>query len=485
MNRTVRACAVATVVCSLLGASLYAQLEQANPTAAQFAAAIEIPVADILSAEWVEPGPGAARKVVSQWGFDNGPRAGASMGVLSTGIAADMDAPGFVPPQPGTDHHFTVPNPQIDPVENPPGCPPATYVNVNDRVELRLQLAVPAGKNGFAFDFNFQTAEYPEWVCTSYLDRFIALVETPGSSFNAAFDSNGVPVSANAHMVVGQGLVNGQSQLVGTGMENGVGAGTDWLTSSVPVTSGQTITVRLIIFDAGDGAWDSNVLLDNFRWLDTMPGAVTADAGDDVTLTAGASGKATFTRTGMFTGPATSLQWSVDGALVSNSADINVELSPGSYTVVFTASSATSSSNDSAVVTVLNPGSVVGPQGPTGPMGPVGPTGPAGADGAPGATGPTGPQGPIGATGPAGPTGPQGPIGPAGATGATGAAGANAAAVVGSLLYLPAGVAPPAGYVFVGSFQQSLRPNVALPNGKTETNGGAEVKLFVNVYRKQ
>jgi hypothetical protein len=53
------------------------------------------------------------------------------------------------------------------------------------------------------------------------------------------------------------------------------------------------------------------------------------------------------------------------------------------------------------------------------------------------------------------------------------------------LLYLTAGVPPPAGYVFVGSFEQSLRPNVALPNGRTETNGGAEVKLFVNVYRKQ
>ena len=52
-------------------------------------------------------------------------------------------------------------------------------------------------------------------------------------------------------------------------------------------------------------------------------------------------------------------------------------------------------------------------------------------------------------------------------------------------MYLPAGVAPPSGYVFVGSFQQSLRPNVALPNGRTETNDGAAVRLSINVYRKQ
>ena len=57
--------------------------------------------------------------------------------------------------------------------------------------------------------------------------------------------------------------------------------------------------------------------------------------------------------------------------------------------------------------------------------------------------------------------------------------------MTGSLLLLPAGVAPPPGYVFVGSFQQSMRPSVALPNGRTETNGGPEVKLSVNVYRKQ
>ena len=470
MNRVSRVCAVSAAVI-VFGVSVFAQLEQANPTAAQFAAALEIPAADILSAEWIEPGPGSARRVVSQWGADNGPRAGVTMGVLSTGIAADADAPGFVAPQPGTDHHFTVPNPYPDPVENPPGCPASTYANVNDRVELRLQLAVPAGKNSFAFDFNFQTAEYPEYVCTQFLDRFIALVETPAGSFNTAFDAMGVPVSANAQMMVGPGLIHGEAQLLGTGMEDGVGAGTDWLTSTTPVNPGQTITVRFIIFDVGDGAWDSNVLIDNFRWLDATPGSITADAGDDVTLVAGALGSATFTRTGTFTGPAAEFEWTLNGNSVSNTPDVTVTLSPGIHALTFTASSDTASASDTIAVTVTLPGEVV--VGPTGPMGPMGPTGP---------TGPAGPEGPMGATGP---TGPQGPTGPAGATGATGAAGSDAAAVAGSLLYLPAGVAPPAGYVFVGSFQQSLRPNVALPNGRTETNGGAEVKLFVNVYRKQ
>ncbi|HUQ87665.1 MAG TPA: CAP domain-containing protein [Vicinamibacterales bacterium] len=134
---------------------------------------------------------------------------------------------------------------------------------------------------------------------------------------------------------------------------------------------------------------------------------------------------------------------------------------------------------------------VLGGTAAAGAAGPQGPAGPAGADGA---QGPAGPAGANGAQGPAGPQGPQGPIGPRGADGAAGApgaigppgpAGVNATAPSNSLLFLPAGDAPPAGYIFVGSFQQSLRPNVAMPNKKDEDKGGAEVKLSINVYRKQ
>jgi hypothetical protein len=73
-------------------------------------------------------------------------------------------------------------------------------------------------------------------------------------------------------------------------------------------------------------------------------------------------------------------------------------------------------------------------------------------------------------------------MGPIGLTGSEGPAGP---AIQGSLLFLPAGVTPPAGYVFVGSYQMELRPNVALADKKDESKGGSEVKLSVNVYRKQ
>ena len=100
-------------------------------------------------------------------------------------------------------------------------------------------------------------------------------------------------------------------------------------------------------------------------------------------------------------------------------------------------------------LSVIDAGSVIGPQGATGSTGSQGPkgdkgdkgdageTGPAGATGATGATGAkgdkgdkgdpgnTGPQGEIGPAGPTGAAGPQGDVGPAGPQGDAGATGAT------------------------------------------------------------
>ena len=69
--------------------------------------------------------------------------------------------------------------------------------------------------------------------------------------------------------------------------------------------------------------------------------------------------------------------------------------------------------------------------------------------------------------GPAGPVGPMGPQGPQGLQGE--------GLVSGSLLFLPEGVAPPAGYRLIGTQQINVRP----------PQGGAEVRLRVAVYQRQ
>lgn len=89
-----------------------------------------------------------------------------------------------------------------------------------------------------------------------------------------------------------------------------------------------------------------------------------------------------------------------------------------------------------------------GPAGPQGPSGPAGAQGPAGANGNDGAQGPAGPAGAQGAAGPQGPIGPQGPAGPAGL-------GPQQ-----SLLMMPQGVSPGAGYRRIGEFvEERIEPD--------------------------
>ncbi len=110
-----------------------------------------------------------------------------------------------------------------------------------------------------------------------------------------------------------------------------------------------------------------------------------------------------------------------------------------------------------------------GPQGPPGPDGPQGPQGLQGTQGVQGVQGPIGPEGPTGPTGPAGLAGAPGPTGPAGPMGPPGPDWP-----VGSILYLRPGAAPPPGFVFVGSFKQSL-PRQA----------GPAIVMTIDVYIKQ
>jgi hypothetical protein len=52
------------------------------------------------------------------------------------------------------------------------------------------------------------------------------------------------------------------------GMGNGrrIGGGTGWLTTTAPITPGETATLRFIIFDTADRLFDSTVIIDNFLW---------------------------------------------------------------------------------------------------------------------------------------------------------------------------------------------------------------------------
>jgi hypothetical protein len=46
-----------------------------------------------------------------------------------------------------------------------------------------------------------------------------------------------------------------------------LGGATGWLTTQAAIQPGETFTLELMIWDAGDGQLDSSVLLDNFQWI--------------------------------------------------------------------------------------------------------------------------------------------------------------------------------------------------------------------------
>lgn len=228
-----------------------------SATVGDYATAIDLCIG-IQSAVWaVEASPQA--HVISQvYGPNNTPTHGPNMIVLSSGIAAAEGQAGYVSPQSGTDFGTTAAYPNVKCGSS--GTP-------HDYTELKLTIKVPTNAQAFSFDFNFMSAEYPEWVNSQYNDQFVAVLNSKNFQGNISFDSKGDCVNINnGFFTVCDGCKQGNAGLAGTGYENGIGGGTGWLTTTTPVTPGETITLRFIIFDESDGVLDSVVLIDDFRW---------------------------------------------------------------------------------------------------------------------------------------------------------------------------------------------------------------------------
>lgn len=171
----------------------------------------------------------------------------------------------------------------------------ASGVKANDSVMLRLKLKAPSNANGFKFKFKFFSKEYPTYVCEDYNDFFLALLDSQHPDIpkdhNISFDTNGNPVSVNnaffteCDKTACKPGVNCSCDSIGdvaAYVTNTKTAGaTRWLETTAPILPGETFTLDLIIFDAGDftpdsthptntSGWghqrDSLVLIDAFEW---------------------------------------------------------------------------------------------------------------------------------------------------------------------------------------------------------------------------
>ncbi|MFZ4577975.1 MAG: MopE-related protein [Myxococcota bacterium] len=200
----------------------------------------------------------SARAIRTSFGPANTAHLPPNFVVLSSGVAAAKGQAGYVSPQQGTAFSNSAPYPNVS-------C--KNSGTVYDYTEWKLVLKVPTNAQAFSFDFNFMSSEYPEWVGTQYNDKFLAVMDSQKFKGNISFDANGNCISINNALFSScTGCKLGDAELQGTGYEGGIGGGTGWLTTTSPVTPGETITLRFIVFDEGDHILDSVVLIDAFRW---------------------------------------------------------------------------------------------------------------------------------------------------------------------------------------------------------------------------
>lgn len=172
-------------------------------------------------------------------------------------------------------------------------CPGVITGQPYDAAAIEVELRVPSNAQGFSFDFDFFTYEWPGYVCSQFNDFFVALLmpfppnQTDG---NISFDSAGNPISVNNALLEVCGCPGnppnpciaggkqftcskGNIDLIGTGFgfdtdPSGQDHGsTAWLRSKAPVVPSSEITVRFAVYDSGDGSLDSTTLIDNFQWI--------------------------------------------------------------------------------------------------------------------------------------------------------------------------------------------------------------------------
>jgi len=240
------------------------------------------------------------------------PREGGTLGVLSSGYAREYDNSGSTSgsiTSSGFVAHAPLDGTNYPTGAAPPGFPKAAAGCaqdnlVNDMIDLKLTLKAPMDATGFTFDFDFYSSEWPNYVCSNFNDAFVAYLTSKGLTDNVSFDAKNNPVAVNNDYfdrctpkapvaclrsndetqpdspLSTAACAGGPDELSGTGfaftdqtqcasknITATLGGATGWLTTTAPIQPGETFTLELMVWDAGDGALDSSVLLDNFKWI--------------------------------------------------------------------------------------------------------------------------------------------------------------------------------------------------------------------------
>ncbi len=264
----------------------------------------------VVEAKWVKPDgqPFASptfdlgHGMLSGFGPNVNVQMGGRMLGLSSGSARQPTDPGYQNVS-GYDKGYTSGSPQGFPKESP-ACPGVITGTPHDGTGLELKIHTPANAQGFSFDFNFFTYEWPGYVCSQYNDFFVAeLTPWPQgqNDGNISFDSQGNPVSVNNAFLEVCGCAGGppcsaggktftcslgNQSLIGNGFGADQAFGQDhgstyWLVTKAPVQPNTDIVIRWSVYDSGDGVLDTTTLIDNWQWIATPGTAVGTDPVPD------------------------------------------------------------------------------------------------------------------------------------------------------------------------------------------------------------
>lgn len=229
------------------------------------------------------------RGILARFGAETKPRQGSSMLALSSGQARDT-ASGA-----NADRNFAACTASASPSGFPrksPMCSAQTLPSGTafDPIALELVLRVPTNARSLSFDFNLFTADWPTWVCEEFNDYFAALLTSSAPSLpadrNIAIDAQSGSMGPNTPLLRActaqlAGGIDfpcplGADSLQGTGYE--ARAATGWLRTTAPVVPGETITLRLAVWDSFDAIADTTVLLDRFAWSERSEKVLTLPA---------------------------------------------------------------------------------------------------------------------------------------------------------------------------------------------------------------
>lgn len=132
----------------------------------------------------------------------------------------------------------------------------------HDYTELRFSAVVPQGTLAVSLAVAFLTAERPMRFPSEYNDFLIVWLESERWTGNIAIHPKlATPIAANA---LEYAFTNEDPEIADLAFAGH--AATDWFRISAMVTPGDTVTLVVALFDAGDGIADSAVLLDDLRW---------------------------------------------------------------------------------------------------------------------------------------------------------------------------------------------------------------------------